>query len=468
MGVAACIDNPSSPTNFIVCYIAQDGSSNYTLQIEKRLSGVTAILASDPITFSSGKKLRFEKEGTIIRGLYNGVQVTNDISITDAALIHNTTHAKYSTNAGNTLTGFAAAADVSSYSLNSSSTAVFTVSNMTDIISHAAPNDWVGRPVFTFNADKSRLTMAYRLGTQHNESGAGSINLRFSTDEGATWTADNVFTDGGACSGVPLTPHSPDTDVAELYIMTAPNGDLLLHTYEDQVATGSTAAGTRQNRSTDGGKTWTYDGLVASDARLRMVQDHFIKSGVIYAVVEVCPNGADRWARPHYLSLFKSSDNGGTWVETVIDTLNDNSEASICNTSGNKILVTMRDPLDTGKTYKYTSTDLGATWSLISTLPARVGMVQKPRMLAAYGGHIMYGRDDVVTPVNRQYPVIWFTPDEGVTWTRKFKPDNTPRADCAYWHLIQRSDGKYLGINYYGQSMLGPTAIQTFVIDVSP
>lgn len=465
-GIGACLDSTSNPMNFIVCYIRNDGAGNYTLCIDKYLNGNLYIMAEDAITYVNNAVLRFEKEGSIVRGLYNGVQITSDLALTDAAIIHNTTHGHYSNNVGNTIASFAVASDVTSYSLNGSSTAVFRLISNTDFISHLPPNDWVGRPTIV-DVGSGVWMMAYRLATAHQEVGAGTINIRFSVNEGISWTADNTFTDAIACVGVPLTAHSPDTDIGEVYLIRCPNGDLLLHTYEDQVATGSTAAGTRQNRSTDGGKTWTDEGVINADGRLRMVQDHFIKSGVIYTVVEVCPNALDRWARPHELSLFTSSDNGATWVETVIDTLNDNSEASICNTSGNKILVTMRDPIDTGKTYKYTSADLGATWSLISTLSARIGMVQKPRMIAAFGGHIMYGRDDVASPTTRQYAVIWWTPDEGVTFTRKFRPDNNPYADCAYWQILPRTDGTYYGLNYHGPSMSGPTWIQACVFSVT-
>lgn len=351
------------------------------------------------------------------------------------------------------------------------------VSARTLISKSGATEDWNGRPALTKNLDGSVWVMGYRSASAHGTAGAGIVNLRLSDDEGATWTADNTDLDGNAMTGAPFSWHAGDnnTDIGNLVFMTAPNGDFLLHIWEDD------GGGTYQYRSTNDGKTWTAEGMINNDDRYMLVGDWFVDGSTLYVAGEVCPyNNApgDIWDRPKDFGLLKSTDNGVTWTLSYINvaTSNDNSEPGICHTgTADRLVVTMRDgsssSVYTGKTYGYTSSDMGITWSAQQTLDASLGEIHRPRLRAIGDNNIiMLGRENLSAPPaggsysnTGGYTALWLSADQGASWGAKYRLDFVYTEDCSYADFIQRANGDWYVLSYNGIQS-GPASITEFVV----
>ena len=116
-------------------------------------------------------------------------------------------------------------------------------------------DDWWGRASIKRRPSDNALVMAYYRAPHHALNG-GDLHIKFSNDDGATWTAEDTKIGGGTVSGFPMNPPglTGDQDAGEPWLYVAPNGDLLLHMWK--VAYGVSSAGSWQSRSTDGGHTW--------------------------------------------------------------------------------------------------------------------------------------------------------------------------------------------------------------------
>lgn len=445
-GITLCLDSITAPKYALVCRTGQidntDSGGKNVIVIMQCLNGTWTNLYGGLFNYTAGGTLRFEKIGNVARAFFEGVQVSDDVAVSDVGLINNTRHGLWSALPAALFDNFSITRSNLSQ-MNGSNSSVFSFSSKNvALISHAAPNDWVGRPNIVNNG--ATWIMAYREGTAHGTGGV-EINLRFSTDEGATWTADNVFTDANPCVGLPLTGHAGMTDMAESLLFIAPNGDILLHAYERP------SSSTYQYRSVDGGFTWTDEGKIDADNGIYAAQDYCTVGTDIY-ITAIHDPVAD-FVHPWDLVMFKSTDNGATWVQSVIDAVNDCNEAGICNPSGNNLLLVMRGNANTTGWY-YWSTDLGATWTVShAALPANIGIIQKPRLRKFLNGIVMVGRDYLTADI--QYTVVWYSPD-GLTWTRKFYPDSGWYSDCGYCDLVQRAAGAFYLLSYKGSYPNGP------------
>ena len=308
------------------------------------------------------------------------------------------------------------------------------------LYSGSGATDWLGRPVLFDNADT--WIMVYRQGAQHSYDADGMIHVRFSDDEGATWTEPDVDLNSNAVTGAPFVGHSTN-DTADAIIFAAPNGDLLIHIAELQ--TGDAPRGTYQWRSTDGGTTWSDEGQINADGDLYGGQDFVVVGSEVYITTV-----SSAWASPMAAHLYKSADNGATWtfVSVIATTAENANEASIEYLDANRFLCVLRDSLN-AKTYQRLSNDLGATWDVLTDVTASLSVLQRPRtrIVANEPNRIyLFGRDTYTS----SYTVIYYSDDNGVTWSPPFRFSSIAYSDTGYCDMLQRSNGDYYLLSYTG------------------
>lgn len=104
-GLCARLDSASSPANFIIAYL--DGAGN--VKVDKCVGGTYTNVISGAITYGSTKRLRLVCSGNSVSAYYDGVQVGSTVTVSDAGIVSNTRHGKFSTYASNTFSGYVAA-----------------------------------------------------------------------------------------------------------------------------------------------------------------------------------------------------------------------------------------------------------------------------------------------------------------------------------------------------------------------
>lgn len=308
--------------------------------------------------------------------------------------------------------------------------------------SGAAPLDWYGRPHLIDNS--GTWISSYVVNSSHSAINADSVaNIHFSVDEGTTWTAANVFTDDDACTGFPLTGHDTNS-VGSASLVIAPNGDILCHSHEKAAATNA-LLGTYQYRSTDGGKTWTDEGIINTDAGLVLESDYFISGTNLYACA------ADFSGVAYKSMLYVTADNGTNWtsVSDATATTDDTDEWGVVNYTGNNLLGVFRNHLMT-KTYMRLSTDLGSTWGTLQDITAKVGIVHRPRLkiFANEPTRIyMFGR---YYTAGYEVMAMWYTDDLGINWSAPFNIGLNTYADCGYCDCLKLTNNDFYVLGYLG------------------
>jgi len=443
-GIILCVDDTTTPTDYILISIVPYGGSptanTYYVTINKVVGGTHTEVVSflyDHMarSYAVDKIFRVQKNGSTIKAYFNGVQICPDVQITDAGLISNTRHGIFST--GNTVNfnDFSCMP----YVIGAiSGSPWFTRVSQTDLYTTSGAKDWLGWP-YLFEAPNGNWIMTYRAGTEHGDSDATAVcHIRFSDDEGATWTAEDTKLGGGAVTGFPMGIHVGSTSIGSGVYIPCPNGDILAHIYE-------WGSGTYQWRSSDNGETWTDEGIINTDNKIVAIDDYKIDGTDIYISVNYAFPLTDPWIN----RLYKSSDNGATWAALgVMET--DGDEVGFVIAPNGDFVAIMRDP-DVLTTYTYRSTDKGVTWGAKTEVP-ELGILQRPRMkLDGAGGIILHGREFPAT--NTKYPVIWYSDDNGVSWGRKFTPDVSAAADGAYNEYLIKTDGSYYMITYKGTTL---------------
>lgn len=274
-----------------------------------------------------------------------------------------------------------------------------------------------------------------------------NIVIRFSDDEGVTWTAENTNLSGQAVTGLP----NQTTYEYMPLLMVAPNGDLLIH-----AASNGTAArnGTRQYRSTNGGTTWTDEGNVLSNSVLLGAADWCVSGSTLFTTAFTDP---DTFATPPYTPvLLKSTDNGATWSTANLAASGYN-EASIDTTPAGTMISVMRAD-DSTASVIVTSSDGGATWGTPASLANVCGILQKPvtrrfgdsillsgrRMIGSFSsGDSIYGR---------HLTELYVSIDSGVTWRGPWTNGGPWRWGCGYTTALQRSNGDIYMLDYVVES----------------
>ena len=215
--------------------------------------------------------------------------------------------------------------------------------------------------------DDGVWVMVYRAGTHHYlEQANDVVHIRFLKPDG-TWTADDTCLDNSAVSGLPSEATPGDAlGPSDPTIIKAPNGDLLLHTWD--VDYGVSNNGTWQTRSTDGGETWGTWGKIdfvgrSDDAHIFAAEDFFLYNGSIYLIARYFTSASNA----NNGGLFiKSDDNGVSWnyVSTVLAHTFEGdgcTEYSLEWLGGNRLVSILRD-YSNYYTWVTFSDNFGGTW----------------------------------------------------------------------------------------------------------
>lgn len=313
--------------------------------------------------------------------------------------------------------------------------------------SNSAPNNWVGR---TALAERNGVWIAvYETGPSHNYHADNRVHIRFSIDQGVTWTAEDTFTDGTAISA--FAPHSGNS-LGDAWILLAPNGDLLVHIPESQLP--STVIGTYQYRSTNGGKTWSDEGLmwgsgdtIDHDGGVIVGSDIYITGRTQSAFDVVDAN-----------NLYKSSNNGASWslvsVISDVDVDEGTGEAALAWMGGTEFLTILRGTdSNADSSYLRRSHDLGLTWDALENFTTIMNglKIHRPRMRRIGSRVYVVGRDwigDASTFLDNN--VLFWTDDGGQTWSPPSVLNTSPVVDSGYVDLLRRGDRSFYLLGYEG------------------
>lgn len=351
--------------------------------------------------------------------------------------------------------------------------------NSTVTLKTGGSPDWHGRAAIKRRPSDNALVMVYRSGTSHL-SASSRLHIRFSDDDGATWTADDTTLGGGAVTGFPLEPPEGEINAGDGWLYVAPNGDLLLHLWSvvgDDWP--STLNGTWQTRSTDGGETWDtpvqvdFGGGLDQDKTFS-TDDDFVWDRVIYAGARVYNANTPTNS---YVVFVKSTDNGATWeyVSDITSVGSDTQEVGL-EYVGNSTIIGMVRSLNNDETLQAVSTDMGATWTL-TDVSGTVGVSGRHRIytrshLQGLGG---WWKDPVLFMVGFISPspgdsqprrnCIWVSPDRGVTWDGPHYIDSQTD-DAGYGDLFYDStNDRYVVVSYQGT--LSAAALKQYNLTVS-
>ncbi len=239
-----------------------------------------------------------------------------------------------------------------------------------------------------------------------------------STDAGRTWNPIFDGQDVASIGAIAVAPSAPDT----LYVGT---GEADMRS--------DIAYGNGVYKSTDGGKTWTHEGLTDTQQIGAIVVDP-TNPNVVYvaALGHAYGPNAER-------GVFKSVDGGMTWSKVLYKNPNTGAIALAMDPSNPNVLYaalwqTRRPPWNVYPPSNgpgsglYKSTDAGKTWQhLTAGLPAHVG-----RIGVAIAG-TQPQRIYAVVDSDAQHGGIYVSNDGGAHWARS----------DADWRLWQR--GWYFG-----------------------
>lgn len=262
-----------------------------------------------------------------------------------------------------------------------------TVDATTTLETGGSP-DWHGRAVVCrWSKGDNRLLLVNERSSAH-ATNDGALQIKFSDDDGATWTAYNTKLGGGAVSGFPMTPTgaTANQDPGEGWLIELPSGRILLTMWRVDYSTDND--GTQYSWSDDGGETWTTPAAIAVSGVTNLVLTYatdqgFVdpETGTLYAITREYTTGTYTACRIH---LITSTDDGATW--TVVSTVMESNQGGNGSIEGGMeylgdrtILVQMRDT-DHVAAWQRISTDMGATWGTLTDVTAQVGIAARQRI----------------------------------------------------------------------------------------
>ncbi len=356
------------------------------------------------------------------------------------------------------------------------------ISQATLVSGTTSSGDWHGR-ASVVTLPSGVVVLTYRSGTSHGIND-GELHIKFSDDYGATWTAEDTKLGGGGVTGFPMYPTggapADDEGPGEPWLYIAPNGNLILHMWNADYSVN--CVGNWQSVSTDGGESWgatsqiDYSGI-AGDNTIFTTCDHFVLNGVIYA-------GARKYTdctfAECYNLLMKSTDNGSTWeyvsdISSTTDSTSGTNEVGLEYLGDGNIIAVLRDN-DNAKTFKTTSTDMGATWAALSDITSAVGISGRHRVytLAHLKGEKYWWRDQTLIMCGFEFisadppsglgrsSSVWISEDAGATWSGPYHcgVSQAHGSDAGYGDIFYDLDNDELvHINYWGS---GSTAVDLY------
>jgi len=474
VGVAARLDSLSNPQNYLMAAVhttcASDGAEYGSISLAKVVGGTLTVLINTTTVGAmilNGDYIEVVCSGNNVSLYYNGVQIGTTQEVTDAGIV------------SNTLFGFfgAGGGTINRLTLAETLSNVFTgptqVVNSTAIVNQV-DYKWSGRATMEFNAD-DELVLIYKRGSTH-ASDDSLLHIKFSNDYGATWSDEDKDLLGNAITGFPYRP----TNVAYLatdhpqepWLYAAPNGNLILHCWQQ-------SAGTWQSVSTDGGKTWSDgealpltghggDSVFATD-------DYFVYDGVIYAAAR------DFSTTAHHMIFMKSIDNGANWTY-ISDMRPDGeditvSEVGIEYIGNNRIIAIFRTVSQTATCRSY-SDDMGVTWSQLEAITYNIPASGRHRIMTKkhLEGVANWWEDTnlvmcgftFITGGRRN--ALWYSTDAGETWSppRYCEADEVFYNDGGYGDFVYNATtGQYVFVSYVGALDLSGGVVKQYNLTVT-
>lgn len=341
-----------------------------------------------------------------------------------------------------------------------------------------AGNDWQGR-YYPIRMANGNWCAVWLEGTFHSDynSATHTVNIHFSDDEGATWTANNTKIGGGAVTGFPLIPPGGTaTGFVDFCLTLCTNGDLVLHAQNRGVnasAWNGVNFSQHQYRSTDNGETWVYDfdfcdsigeNTVAARAKIQGLFETMIIGTDMYVIL--CQIRTD--LNDTRIRIYKSTDNCATWsfLSNPIEydeVTPDCTESALAHLGNGRIICVFRTE-DLSQALWKTSNDYGLTWGVVTEFSEQLGYVglHQPRIKQYSNFFLVMGRDNKKvlndpTAAFFQRNSWWTTDDLFATPCDRYYLDPfytgtgvVSGGDAGYTKAVQKNDGSFMFFGYYG------------------
>lgn len=362
------------------------------------------------------------------------------------------------------------------------------VSRTTDVLPFTVgSNDWQGRINFIEN-DLGEWVFVWTEGTQHSDPSASTarFNIAFSDDEGTTFSSNNKDLAGNNVSGFPLVPQSPADFIGDAQLFKCPNGDLILICQERGTATpawNATNVTQSQYRSTNHGKTWTYEldfceaiGLTTTEEK-GQIQGNYENTVVGDSIYLACSRYLTSVDDGRTLCV-RSDDNAQTWeviseITAVSERVYPWTEVSLAYLGNSKLLAIARTA-DLGGGEARVSNDMGLTWGTVVDIKVALGYtgIHQPRTMVFSNILVLAGRDSkrVINDTDNSYnnrSAFWTIPIESINdmtfaGTRRQYLDPyysgatiavQPRGDSGYTRFLPKADGSFVFFGYWGTNL---------------
>jgi hypothetical protein len=340
-------------------------------------------------------------------------------------------------------------------------------------VSSGGAQDWHGRATIKRLGDDN-LVLVYRTGTSHM-SATSALQIRFSDDNGATWTGAGTTLSAGTVSGFPMVPSTGNINAGDGWLYVAPSGRLILHLWRVDGAGDwpEDPKGTEQSVSTDNGATWStpvavdFTGI-SDEEHTFSTDDDFVYGGVIYAATRTYD--ADT-PTDSYVSFIKSTDDGATWtwVSDITTAGSDTQEVGLEYTGNNRIVAMVRS-LNNDETLQADSDDFGLTWTL-TDVSSTVQVSGRHRIYtrAHLKGEDNWWNDPVLvmvgfelmTPGSSQgrRNAVWVSRDRGATWSGPHYLDIEVE-DAGYGDIFYDADNDQWVVVTYQGTLLAASLMQ--------
>lgn len=316
---------------------------------------------------------------------------------------------------------------------------------------------WNGRPQIE-ELSNGNWVMVYRNGSQHVAEVADKLHIRFSDDEGETWTDDDTLLNGEQVSGFPLDSGSYSEKKSKMIV--APNDDLLLFTKRADSGNGHEPPG--YYISNDSGASWTeynitwdeLNGYSSND--VIVANDYVVHNDVIYI--------SGRKGVGDDAFIAKSTNNGTSW-SIIANLTTDMNEVGIEHVSGSTFVAVGRDGNTGGGDTRLQYWDSSGTVQAATNIGGTIGEIHQPVLKKFSDGYIrMTGRKYYSS--TSQTPVYYVT-ENGTNWYVGYEFD-LGNHDSGYGDVQERTNGEVVVQSYVASSSSDSEIYQYVLNDTVP